>query len=112
MLEQFTSAYISCALWTTTDDNGEPLDMLSEDDIAPCTLIKLRKDAADFYKAQEPLIKDRPEQAGHDFWLTRNGHGAGFWDGDWPEHGDALTAASKVYGSHDLFYSEKEERIY
>jgi hypothetical protein len=19
-------------------------------------------------------------QAGHDFWLTRNGHGAGFWD--------------------------------
>jgi len=34
-------------------------------------------------------------QAGHDFWLTRNGHGAGFWDGDWPETGDALTEASK-----------------
>jgi|TARA_R110000744_G_scaffold366338_1_gene475354 hypothetical protein len=23
------------------------------------------------------------ERIGHDFWLTRNGHGAGFWDGDW-----------------------------
>ncbi len=23
---------------------------------------------------------------GHDLWLTRNGHGAGFWDGDWPEN--------------------------
>lgn len=21
-----------------------------------------------------------PERFGHDFWLTRNGHGAGFWD--------------------------------
>jgi len=20
------------------------------------------------------------EQIGHDFWLTRNGHGSGFWD--------------------------------
>jgi hypothetical protein len=20
------------------------------------------------------------ERAGHDYWLTRNGHGAGFWD--------------------------------
>lgn len=23
------------------------------------------------------------EQLGHDLWLTCNGHGAGFWDGDW-----------------------------
>lgn len=23
-----------------------------------------------------------PEQAGHDLWLTRNGHGTGFWDRD------------------------------
>ena len=23
------------------------------------------------------------ERIGHDFWLTRNGHGAGFWDGGW-----------------------------
>lgn len=24
-------------------------------------------------------------RAGMDLWLTRNRHGAGFWDGDWPE---------------------------
>ncbi len=23
------------------------------------------------------------EMLGHDLWLTINGHGAGFWDGDW-----------------------------
>ena len=26
----------------------------------------------------------------HDFWLTRNGHGAGFWDGDWPEEFNSI----------------------
>jgi hypothetical protein len=31
------------------------------------------------------------ERFGHDFWLTRQGHGAGFWDGDWPEYGDWIT---------------------
>ena len=26
------------------------------------------------------LSNDNISQAGHDFWLTRNGHGTGFWD--------------------------------
>lgn len=45
-------------------------------------------------------------QAGHDFWFTRNGHGAGFWDGDWPLYGDLLTDASQGYGE---FYPDFEE---
>ncbi len=43
------------------------------------------------------------EQAGHDFWLNRNGHGAGFWDGDWPEPAaTTLDAASKAFGEVNL----------
>lgn len=38
------------------------------------------------------------EYAGHDFWLTRNGHGAGFWDRGLGDLGDRLTEAAKVYG--------------
>lgn len=110
-MEEFIQAYIECALWTTTDENGEPCDMLSEDDIAPETLARLKADATDFWRDYTRIIGDRNRQAGHDFWLTRNGHGAGFWDGDWPEHGDALTQASKVYGSHDLCLGA-DERIY
>ena len=60
-----------------------------------------------------PLIEDEPnsshfekhgrwEVAGHDFWLSRNGHGAGFFDGDWPENGDKLQAAAEKYGQVDL----------
>jgi hypothetical protein len=46
-------------------------------------------------------------QGGHDFWLTRNGHGAGFWDGDWPEEvGKRLTEASKKYGEVYLYVQD------
>lgn len=36
---------------------------------------------------------------GHDFALTRNGHGAGFWDRGLGELGDRLSKAADVYGS-------------
>ena len=37
--------------------------------------------------------------AGRDFWYTREGHGAGFWDGDWPEAaGTHLAAAADAFG--------------
>jgi len=41
------------------------------------------------------------ERAGSDFHLTRNGHGAGFWDGDW-EHGKQLTDQSETWGALEL----------
>jgi hypothetical protein len=35
---------------------------------------------------------------GHDFWLTRQGHGAGFWDRGLGELGDKLTEQAKLAG--------------
>ena len=44
------------------------------------------------------------EQLAHDFILTRNGHGAGFWDGDYPEPaGSVLTRMSKAYSTVGLY---------
>jgi hypothetical protein len=117
-LDAFTRAYIEAMLWSTNDDSdeqdGEPLDKnYGAEDIAPETMELIVEDCADFQKRFGQLIEDEPavrgedrwdrwELAGHDFWLTREGHGAGFWDGDWPKHGDELTEASKSYGSFDL----------
>ena len=43
------------------------------------------------------------EHIAHDFWLTRNGHGAGFWDGDYEEElGEKLTELAKAYGECNL----------
>lgn len=77
------------------------------DDLAPETLEEFRRDCQSFWKDYWKLVKDNPGQAGHDFWLTRNGHGAGFLDGDWPEEdGKTLTDASRIYGSIDLYVSD------
>lgn len=42
---------------------------------------------------------------GHDFWFTRNGHGAGFWDGAYT-HGDELTEIAKAFGECHLIDGE------
>lgn len=51
------------------------------------------------------------EQVGHDFVLTRNGHGAGFWDRGHGERGDRLTAACKPYGELDAYVGD-DGRVY
>lgn len=47
-----------------------------------------------------------PARAGHDYWLTRNGHGAGYWDRDELEAdglGDRLTEAAQ-YNEGNLWF--------
>lgn len=46
------------------------------------------------------------EQMGRDFCLTRNGHGAGFWDRGLGELGDKLTDAAKTYGEQELYVGD------
>jgi hypothetical protein len=44
---------------------------------------------------------------GHDFWLTRNGHGAGFWDGDYGDYvGDRLTDICREFGECGVLVGE------
>lgn len=114
----FIAAYIACALWSSTDDDGEPLDVLYDvDDISDETRAEMHGDCLKFLETGAQLIdSDNPHwsgggstpysRAGHDFWLTRNGHGAGFWDGDWPVNGDALDTLSKSFGESDLYIGD------
>lgn len=133
-LETFFAAYVECALWSSHDestpDGGEPMDNnYSTEDIAEETLEEMRKDCLDFLTAHPEesdipsflavLSDEQLELAGHDFWLTRNGHGAGFWDGDWDDleefggesWGEKLTERSKPYGSVDLYVGD-DGKIY
>lgn len=111
-LDRFTLAYLECALWSSTDDEGSPLDdQYGLDDLAPETLSRIVADCEAFQEANAEFIGSRLSLAGHDFWLTRCGHGAGFWDGDWPERGDELTEASKAFGDVNLYVGD-DGRIY
>jgi hypothetical protein len=107
-LDAFTLAYIECALWTSTDDDGEPLDgTYSVEDIAPESLASIVEDCDAFQESHGDDLGDDDDRAGQDFWLTRNGHGAGFWDGDWEEPAATrLTDSAEAYGSSDLYIGD------
>lgn len=111
-LDDFTESYIETALWSSTDNKdesgGSPLDdNYDVSDIAKETLEKMVSDCKAFQGANWDDIKINPKAAGHDFWLTRNGHGAGFWDGGWPKAaGKRLTEDSKAYGEFNLYVGD------
>ena len=111
--ESFFHSYIETALWSSTGDNDEPLDRdFSASDIAKETIDIMSRDCKAFYNANYDAITGSDGMAGHDFWLTRNGHGAGFWDGDWPEpQASQLTDASKAFGEVWLYVGD-DNQIY
>ena len=119
-LKSFTEAYIEVALWSTNDESDESGGMpLNENygpsDIAPDTMKQMKKDCSAFYENWHPLWDDEysDTHAGHDFWLTRNEHGAGFWDGDIKneKNADRLTDAAKRYGEVNLYVGD-DGKIY
>ena len=110
-LSPFVVAYIDCALWASTDDDGEPLDQYTADDLTDRARAQMIEDCAAFaetYAEDLALTEADDMQHGHDFWLTRNGHGAGFWDrGYKAELGRRLTDGAHAYGSCDLYVTDE-----
>lgn len=134
-LQAFIDAYIECAMWSNLmmyrcehGENAYECDECDPELIAPelesadaspgeyddslsdSARETIERDCRDFVAAN---IFDLmacgldSEQCGHDFALTRNRHGAGFWD---RKHRgaiedaalDRLTEASHAYGSQDF----------
>lgn len=52
------------------------------------------------------------ECAGHDFALSRNGHGAGFFDRGMGELGDRLQDAARVYGASDAWTTDEDSEAH
>lgn len=119
--EKFFTAYVTAALWSSTDDGSQPLDdKHSAADIAPTALAKMRADCCAFIAQHDALLANATddELAGHDFWLSRNGHGAGFFDGTASEYGANhksvcadLQKAAQKFGSCDLYVGD-DGKIY
>lgn len=113
-LDTFTKSYLETALWSSCDDKDEPLDITHGiDDMSQEFLAQAINDCKNFRNNAGTLLdKYDSAHAGYDFWLTRNGHGAGFWDGDY-EHddGEKLTEISKTYGECNLYVGD-DGKIY
>ena len=120
--DEFLRGYMAALWWSSTDgENGEiELDQYepSEQAISVC-----REECRDFYDANEKDIDEAARRydlsrgdgadtgydyAGHDFALTRNRHGAGFWDRGFGELGERLTKASHAAGGVNPYLGADE----
>lgn len=116
--------YCAAMLWASTDESddtgGQPMDAsYTAADIAPESLADIRAQLANFLFKARRLLRDatrtdnaRSEyashdvgrcasvarQTAHDFFLTRCGHGVGFWDRGLGDVGDALSELAKQAG--------------
>ena len=109
--DDFTAGYLRAAIFTGSHypdpenmDDSRPMESFySVDDIPREIRRELESDCRDFLNSCAFMVAGNPERAGVDFHLTRNGHGAGFWDGEWREFGDELTARSKNFGTAEIY---------
>lgn len=100
-LEEFQRGYKTAALWSTSATHPQTgLDVNLDDEDWPWAdgeEAKMDAEAKRFFDQHQGKLERYAEQitplrdpskgtaydyAGHDFWLTRNGHGAGFWSRD------------------------------
>ena len=104
----FIDGYTEAALWSETGDDGRSLGetYTKANHLHPETVARFAEDCTRFVSANAALISGREEESGVDFWLTRNGHGSGFWDGAWGENGDALTESSHTFGKAELYVGD------
>lgn len=132
-LDAFTQGYIEALFFTskpvwedgvTEEDAQQAYDDMVEalgfSDLAPEALARIIDDCAKFQAgaamtamqaAPGDAARNFPPgptiHAGRDFWYTRNGHGCGFWDGDWPgPYATQLTDAAKAFGEVDLYLGD------
>lgn len=105
--------YVTALLWTTSCqgmtpdcDNGPDCDVslwsygYDLSSMSAEALADITGDVTDFVTANlDDLATLAAEQTGHDFLLTREGAGVGFWDRGLGDIGDRLTDAARIYGS-------------
>lgn len=122
-LDAFTRHYLIAAIWADAPDGSH----VTRDDLHPTAIQQAWEDCQRFQRQNADLLNSAYIQydekgmsyhpdagsaqacAGHDFWLTRNHHGAGFWDRGL-DTGEALTSAAHDTGAVSL--SVQRGKIY
>lgn len=120
--DSFTKAYVEAMFFTEAHADNPELEHANIQDLALETMNKIIDDCKKFQEKcneadiniySEDILNHSTgeyaseEMAGHDFWLTRNGNGAGFWDGRWKEpYADKLDKISKAFGEINVYLGD------
>lgn len=123
-LEDMTNGYLEALLWTSINDDGDnflELEYGIED--IPEAVRDAVRDMFEDLVAHHPLavrlygVERRGQCApvwgsfGHDFLLTRDHHGAGFWDRGLGELGEHLSQIAYPYGDSEHLYVSEDDTL-
>ena len=124
-IDDFTQGYIEAAFFTDAE-NLPDIVTLDAKDLAPEAIGTIAAECMRFQQENSGLLKGAyaprwegnkelprytPEQAGRDFWFTRNRHGAGYWDRGLGKPGDDLTEAAHTFSEVSLVLGD-DGKIY
>lgn len=88
-LDSFARGYVEAMFFTNCDSGAEDefiANRLGVERLTADSVAAIAKDCAAFEEKAAPLLalaycrNYSLEEAGRDFWFTRQGHGVGFWD--------------------------------
>ena len=116
--DAFSDSYFDTAIWAEKPEDCDA-------DVWPGCYPKILQDCDRFQRENEELLNEAYQtmtrdgyghirlydvtDAGHDFFLSRNGHGTGFWDRGLGEVGDKLHEAASAFGGVDVLPGEGEQ---
>jgi hypothetical protein len=109
LFEAFFLAYKEAAYFT---EGGPDHPEFDKAEMSEECLAKIKETCACFFdKVYDEHIHGRREakRFGHEFWLSRNGHGSGFFDCDIIDEEatrDSLQLLACSFGRHDLYVGD------
>lgn len=99
-LKEFICGYIEAIFFTSEDCGEDSIGESGIDELSLAAKQSVINECAAFYLANKQDLQCAVngynydfEHAGEDFWLTRNGHGVGFWSRGLDDVGQNLTDA-------------------
>jgi hypothetical protein len=107
-IDEIVDSYLECALWTNDDEDefdGKTISDFSNESR------ELAKSEMKWFVAMagDALDDISDDMIGHDIWLTRNGHGAGFWDRGYDDDIEKkLIKLSEELGLTDIYVGDDD----
>ena len=115
IIEPFVKSYLATAEWVECDSPSKGFTKIAKQNAIDDCSIFINMIFENFTKDEATKIislegNDVPRLAGHDFYLTRNNHGTGFWDRDEYNNiaknaSNKLTALAQVLGTSQAYKS-------
>lgn len=122
-LDSFAQGYFEAAFFTNAHSDNPELEEKGFSDLAAESIEQAKTECEAFQRENAATLEEAyamddalgfglysAEQAGRDYWFTRNGHGVGFWDRGLGDIGERLSAACR-YDERDMYLGD-DGRVY